>query len=160
MKRAFYSGDYQAIISKGITLDEALTDVADIAHELTRFPRGLSEFAYSMDEIDKWEAQAFRTAMGILAHQCIRGELSDNEIAQVHAALAFVCSGDEYASKEVAGRFMSFVRRTKVLAAIARHPRAGKFYTLTEAIGRGRFTKAQWTLAVKLASEAGYQQAA
>jgi hypothetical protein len=160
MKTAFYSSDFQALRNNVITLDEAMTDVADIAYELLRFPTGLAGFAYSDEKIDQWHAEAFRNSMMILAHQCLASGFSDNEIAQVHAALAFVCSVDEYAAKEVAGRFMSLVRRLKVLSAIARHPRANRFYTLTDAIGRGKHTKAQWTLALKLASEVGFQLAA
>lgn len=160
MKTAYYGDDFRRLANEPATLESALTDVCDIAYELTRFPQGLAGFAYSMEQLDQWQAQAFRTASAILAHNVVVGGLSDNEIAQVHAALAYVCSGDEYAAKEIAGRFLSAVRRIKVLRAIGRHPRGGKFYTLTEAIEKGRFTKAQWQLAVKLASEVGERIAA
>ncbi len=157
MKTAFYGSDFRSLRDNVITLDEAMTDVCDIAYKLTAYPTGLAGFAYSMDKPDQWHAEAFRSSMAILAHQCLASGFSDNEIAQVHAALAFVCSGDEYAAKEVAGRFMSLVRRLKVLGAIARHPGASRFYTLTDAIGRGKYTKAQWALALKLASEVEYE---
>lgn len=160
MKRAFYGDDFRALASTAITLDEAFTDVADMAYELQRYPTGLAGFAYSMETLDQWEAERFRNAAMILAHQCVTSEFSENEIAQVHAALAFVCSKDEYAAKEVAGRFLSAVRRVRVLRAIQRHPRSGRFETLKIALEKGRYTKAQWVLAVKLAGEADARLAA
>ena len=160
MQRAFYGDDFRALAATAITLEEAFVDVADIAYELLRFPRGLAQFAYSMDEPDRWHAEAFRNACAVLAHQCVTSGFSDNEIAQVHAALAFVCSTDEYASKEVAGRFLSAVRRVRVLRAVNRHPRSGRFETLKIALEKGRYTKAQWALALKLANEAGERLAA
>jgi hypothetical protein len=85
----------------------------------------------------------------------VSGDLSNNEVAQVHAALEFVCSKDDYAAKEVAGRFLSAVRRVRAIRAIMAHPRGHRFYELRCAIEKGRFTKAQWALAVKLAGEVG-----
>lgn len=133
-------------------LETALIDVCDIAYSLTAYPNGLSEFAFSPDLPDRWHAEAVRNAAKKIAANV--APLSDAEVAQVHAALEFVCAGDEYAAKEVAGRFLSAVRRLRVVTAIKKHPRAGKFATLVAAIERGKFTPSQWDFARTLAAEA------
>lgn len=160
MKTAFYGDDFRKLSETSIALDEAFVDVCDVAAELERYRGKLGSWAYSMERFDQIDAERFRVACTILAHQCVSSGFSQNEIAQVHAALAFVCSGDEYATKEVAGRFLSGVRRVKVLRAIGRHPRRARFETLTIALEKGRYTRAQWDLAVKLAMEAGLNLAA
>jgi hypothetical protein len=68
--------------------------------------------------------------------------------------LEVATQGDEWAAKEVAGRFPSAVRRLRLVAEIGQHPRANKFRTLVDALVRGKYTKAQLALAQKLAAEA------
>ena len=68
-------------------------------------------------------------------------------------ALAFACSGDMYAERELAGRFRAGVRRARVLAALERHPRRHRHEALVRALERGRFSREQWTRAQKLAGE-------
>ena len=159
MKPWFYYGDFESS-KKPATLDEALVDVCDIAAELAPYAGNLGGFAYSLDKLDNLAAQALRAQMALLAWGVVLGDLTENETAQVHAALAFVCSGDEYAAEEIAGRFLSMVRRIRVVRALGRHPRAERFRSLADAIGRGRFTRAQWDLAKKIAAEAGEPVAA
>lgn len=134
------------------TLTEALAAVAHMAEELRRYPGGLGGFAYSTETLDQWHAEAFRK-LGTDIARGVHG-LPDAEVTQVHEAMVAVCASDEYAAKEVAGRFLGAVRRLRVLAKIARHPRAWKFGTLVRALERGRFTKAQWAFAQRLAAEA------
>lgn len=155
MKTAFFSGDFQKASREPATLESALVHVADIAAELERYGGKLNEFAYSMERLDQWAAEAFRNSTSILAYNVVAGGLSNNEVAQVHAALEFVCSKDDYAAKQVAPWFLPAVRRVRAIRAIMSHPRGDRFYELRCAIEKGKFTKAQWALAVKLAGEVG-----
>lgn len=133
------------------TLNDALVDVADIAYELTRYSGKLGEFAYSPERLDQWHAEDVRGRATKIAK--VVAAMSDHDVEAVHMALTFVCAVDEYAAKEIAGRFMSAVKRLRVLRAIGSHPRALRFSDLCEAIEKGRYTKAQWDLAQKLAAE-------
>lgn len=160
MKPWFYSHQFNASKMIPATLDSALVDVCDIAHELTSYRGRLGDFAFSTDSLDRGHAEALRKQIAILAWNVVVGDMTDNEIAQVHAALAHVCSADEYAAKELAGRFLSSVRRVRVLRAIGQHPRANRFDSLTDAIEKGRHTKAQWAFALRLAAEVGQPIAA
>lgn len=133
------------------TITEALAAVAHMATELRRYPHGLGTFAYSNETLDQWHAEAFRKLSTDIARGAF--ELPDAEVAQIHEAMVAVCACDEYAAKEVAGRFLGAVKRLRVLAKIARHPRAWKFGNLVAAIEKGRFTKEQWAFAQRLAAE-------
>ena len=159
MRTCYYADDFARLKKEPATLESALTDVADIAAELAAYGGNLGNFAHSIDQIDQVHAEAFTNCLKLMTWNVVMGNLSDNEVAQIRAALDFVCSGDEWAKDRIAGQFPRMVRRAQVLRAIARHPRAAKFYTLCEAIEKGRFTKAQWTFALTLAKEAPAEMA-
>jgi len=57
--------------------------------------------------------------------------------------------------KGQADRICRAIHRAWMCAIIAKHPRAGRFGTLTDALRRGRFTEAQMNLAKKLVAEVG-----
>lgn len=154
MKKWFYASDYNASKMVPATLESALADVADIGRELAQYGGKLGDFAYSIDKIDHMAPQALRAQCSILAWNLVIGKLSDEDVATVKAALKEACAGDAYAVKELAGRFMSCIKRIRVVRAIGRHPRADRFTTLCEALERGKFTAAQWAFAQKLAAEA------
>ncbi len=153
MKPAYYADDFNRSKMVPATLESALAHVGEMAAELARYGGRLCDFAFSMDAIDRWPAEALRTQSAVLAWNVVVGALSDQDVAAVHAAFVSACAGDEYAAKELAGRFMTGVRRVRVLRAIGQHPRGDRFSTLCEAIERGKFTAAQWALAQKLAAE-------
>ena len=154
MRTCFYADDFNREKMVPATLESALVDVADIAAEVSRYGGNLATFAYSIDAVDHVGPEGLRNCLRLMSWNVAVGNLSDNEIAQIHAALAFVCSGDEWAAEKIAGAFKRTVRRVQVLRAIGRHRRASQFYTLCEAIERGRFTAKQWAFALKLAAEA------
>lgn len=127
--------------------------LAEISYDVRRMGGNGAGFAYSMDAIDHTIPHVIRRdAMTLARAVAVAG---DEELTvRAHVALCWACQGDDWAEKEVAGRFLSAVRRVLVLRAIAKHPRADRFYTLRSAIERGRFSKAQWQLACRLAKEA------
>lgn len=158
MRTAFYADDFNRLKMVPATLESALTDVADIAAEIKRYSGNLASFAHSTDFVDQVGPDSIRNCLRLVCWNVAIG-LTDDETSQVHAALAAACAGDEWAAEMIAGAFKRTVRRVQVLRAIARHPRAAKFYTLCEAIEKGRFTKAQWAFALKLAAEAPAEMA-
>lgn len=134
------------------TLETVLSSLLAIQNEIASVRPNLAAFAYSPDLLDRWVAEGVRArALGLAKLVC---ELSDEQVERVSVCLFWVCSGDVYATAEVAGRFMSAVRRLRLAAAIRRHPRAFNFGSLVSAIERGKYTKAQYALASKLAKEA------
>lgn len=69
---------------------------------------------------------------------------------------AFVAARSEHRfDKGQADRICRAIHRAWMCAVIARHPRAGRFGTLTDALRRGRFTEAQMNLAKRLVAEVG-----
>lgn len=131
---------------------EALAEVADMGKEIASYGGRLASWAYSVDAIDRFPAEAFRRRASRLSQAM--APFTDSEVDEIARALEGACAGDEYAKAEIAGRFRSGVRRARLATAVRRHPRAARFSTLIEAIERGRYTKAQWTLAQRLATEA------
>lgn len=132
---------------------EALAAVAAMATEIASYRGGLESWAYSPDALDRWPAQALRDAMGKIAKELAAAGATDEDVAEVHAAMVAACAGDEWATTEVAGRFRSAHRRCVLVSTIRRHPRAHQFRTLVEALNRGRYTKGQYELARNLAAE-------
>lgn len=133
------------------TSTTALESLTLIAREIAAYRGGLAGWAYSPDAADQWVASALRNRCVDLAKLVA----ADVDLAERTAvALAWACMGDDYAVKELAGRFRSMCARMRLVAAIRRHPRAGQFGTLIAAIERGKFTKAQIEFARKLAGEA------
>ena len=66
----------------------------------------------------------------------------------------FVAARSTHAfDKGQADRICRALHRGWMVAQIRRHPRAGKFQTLTDALRRGRFTAAQMDLAKRLIGE-------
>ena len=69
---------------------------------------------------------------------------------------SFVAARSSHAfDKGQADRICRAIHRAWMCAVIARHPRAGRFGTLTDALRRGRFTEAQMSLAKRLVAEVG-----
>lgn len=125
--------------------------VSCIAQKLVSFGGNLAAFAYSPDAVDQAHASAIRRQAAELAKSMV-GQ-SEETVEEVAKALDAVCAGDRYATLEIAGRFRSGVRRARLLAEVARHPRAARFASLVDAISSGKYSKAQWQLAIKLAAE-------
>ena len=121
-----------------------------IAQEVPRFGGNLRSFAYSTDTPDRIVPVALRERAATVA-KAVAGD--SVATAAVHAILVALCAGDEWATGEVAGKFLSACRRIVLCRKIEKHPRAAKFSTLMEALWRGRFTQKQLELAQKLAAE-------
>jgi hypothetical protein len=136
---------------------QAMEILTYIAGEVPRYGGNLWSFANSIDRLDQWAASGLRARMGTLCELVYR----DAELLErTHVALCFACMGDDYAEKEVAGRFLSLARRITMIDAIKRHPRANYFWNLIDALQRGKFSKEQLGLARKLAAEAPPERAA
>lgn len=130
---------------------DVLAALTHIASEVASYAGKLESFAYSMEKLDVWHAEALRDKCRSLAKLVAMDvELAD----RTGVALSFACSADPYAAKELAGRFRSFCARIRLATAIRRHPRAGQFYTLISAIESGKFTAPQLKLAKTIAAEA------
>lgn len=130
----------------------ALEILTHIAREVPRYGGRLSDFAYSIDAIDKIAPEALRRDAMDLAK--LVASASDELVERTRVALFWACQGDDYARKEIAGRFRSGVERLQLIHWIERHPRAGRFGSLMSALAGKRFTKAQLDLGRKLAAEA------
>lgn len=128
----------------------SLTEVTKELATIPNYGGGLASWAWSSDRIDTWIPEAIRAAARRLAHLVVEGELAEEN---AYLGLAWICQGDEWAESEVSARFKSAVRRFTLIGKIRRHPRADKFASLIEAVGRGRATKPQMALAAKLAAE-------
>lgn len=129
----------------------AQTVVAEIGKDIAGYGGRMDAFAFSPDAIDKFGPEATRRRATELAKAI--ATWSDAEVEVVAASLDAACTADPYATKEIAGRFRSAVKRVRLVAKVERHPRAAHFRSLVDAVSRGRFTQPQWDLAVKLASE-------
>lgn len=134
-----------------MTKADALALVATMASEVAAYGGKLESWAYSMEALDRWPAQALRDTMGKIAKGLVGA--SEVDVAEVHVEMTIACAGDAWAAREVAGRFMSAHRRCLLVGQIRRHPRAHQFQTLVEALNRGRYSKSQFELARKLAGE-------
>jgi hypothetical protein len=132
------------------TVDRATEMVLAIAERVASLGGNGPSFLRSIDALDHIPLEDIRALTWKLG-DLVLGDAEMEERAYV--ALVLACGADPWAQAEVAGRFRSYLRRSAVLRALARHPRREKFSTLTRAIARGRFTQAQWTLAKKLAAE-------
>ena len=132
------------------TNNDVLAALTSIAREIAACRGNLSSFAYSPDRVDQYVAEGLRSHCKALAAMVAHDvDLAD----RTAVALAWACMGDEYAVKELGGRFKSVCARMRLTAAIRKHPRAGTFATLIRAIESGKFSKPQIELARKLAAE-------
>lgn len=136
-----------------MTKPEALALIDAMATEIATYRGRLESWAYSPDAADRWHAQALRDSMGKIAKGLAAGGASGVDVNEVHCAMVVACAGDEYATAEIAGRFLSAHRRSVLVGRIRRHPKGHQFQTLVAALERGRPTKAQFDLASKLAGE-------
>jgi hypothetical protein len=129
-------------------LEALLTTLAAL---VATYRGNLAAFANSVDALDRYAPAAVRDAAKDVARAvaCESAEV----VAAAAAGVATACAGDEWARAEVAGRFLSAVKRLQLVTTIKRHPRAGRFSTLVSAIESGRFSKAQYKLATELAAE-------
>lgn len=159
MRTAFYADDFNRLKMVPATLESALTDVADIAAEIKCYSGNLASFAHSTDLVDQVGPDTILNCFKLMTWNIAVSSLGETEIEKIRGALIAACAGDQWARNRIEGQFDKVLRRVRVLRAIARHPRAAKFYTLCEAIEKGRFTKAQWTFALTLAKEAPAEMA-
>lgn len=134
-----------------MTKADALAAVAVIADEIRSLVGPLSSWAYSPDALDRLAAAGLRDRVHNLAIGLIG--LPAEDVETVAVALDAVCAHDEYARDELAGRLRSAVRRLELVERMRRHPRADRFYTLVQAVSRGKATGKQMDLARKLAGE-------
>jgi len=129
---------------------EALDILTTIQGDVRSLVGGMQAFAYSFDEPDRWMAEAVRRKATSLAKLVAHDPAL---VARCRIALYWACSGDDYGTREVAGRFAGACERIRIVAAIGRHPRAEKFGGLVRALSGKTYTKAQIELGRKLAAE-------
>ena len=120
-----------------------------IASEVPRYRGDLATFAGSSESLDRMGPESLRADCATIARLVV--DEPDDVIAWHHAALAWACQGDAWALAEVAGRFMSAVRRIRLAAKVRAHS-GFRYYALAEAIIRARHTARQWAFATKLAA--------
>lgn len=136
-----------------MTEAEMLALLDHMRTEIAAYKGNLGSFAYSIDTLDTWHAEAVRDDAKRLALAVAARD--DDDLAQrAFLALSWICVGDEYCEKEVAPPFRRFVARLRLAAWIRRHPRADRFGSLAETVERGKHTKKQHELAKKIAGEA------
>lgn len=121
-----------------------------IASEVPRYRGDLATFAGSSESLDRMGPESLRADCATIARLVV--DEPAEVIAWHHAALAWACQGDTWALAEVAGRFMSAVRRIRLAAKVRAHS-GFRYYDLAEAIIRARYTAKQWAFAKKLAAE-------
>ena len=153
MKTPHTATDFARAASQPFTLADALTDVADLAAEIARYGGRLEDWVASIDAIDRWVPEGFRTSVKLLAARVARF-LTPSEAVVVGWALDHVCAGDAYATRELAGRFASAVARNRMVHVIRARRDAARWVTLCEAVARGNATIKQMNLARDLVSEA------
>lgn len=138
-------------LSITMTTQSTTDQIANIAAAIARCSPNVGTFAQSLDEIDRMVAGAIRRRAVELAESLVGA--SSEDIDAAHAALVVACSGDMWATAQIAKRFRSALLRFELVRAISRHPRAVRFSSLTEAISRGRYTRKQLAFAKRLAAE-------
>jgi len=153
MKTPLTSTDFALAAAQPLTLADALVDVADIAARLARYDGRLGDWAGSIDAVDHWVVDGFRTAVKLLAARVARF-LAPSEATVVGWALDHVCAGDAYATRELAGRFASAVARNRMVRAIEARLDAPRWGKLCEALRRGSASSKQMDLARDLVAEA------
>lgn len=115
-----------------------------------RYNGVLTELSQSTEWLDYGIPQNIRD----MAKDLAKVTFEDADLAErAFLALAWVCRNDDWATREVAGRFLSLCKRLVLVSTINRHPRAWKFESLTDALLRGRATAAQLKFARTLAAE-------
>jgi hypothetical protein len=92
--------------------------LAQIAEHVRFYRPHLYAFVWSRDTADRTVPESLRI-MGWELAWLVASE-SDEFIELVHRALAWACSGDGYATRELVGRFRGAVRMARVVSA--RHP--------------------------------------
>jgi len=136
------------------TMNDAqiLEFLTDFAAELARYSGNLDAWATSFEDMDRWLAQGMRNRGKALALATFTRDAADLE--RIAIAFHWACMGDAWATKEIAGRYLSACRRLALYTAIERHPRARKFASLVSALRSGKFTAKQLAFAKTLAAEA------
>lgn len=101
---------------------------------------------------ERFVAYGLGTAVPLLADEVGADPAKRDEAKAI--VRGFVAERSTHAyDKGQADRICRAIHRGWMVATIRRHPRASKFYTLTEALHRGRFTQAQMDLAKRLVAE-------
>jgi hypothetical protein len=100
------------------TESKAWALLAQIAEHVRFYRPHLYAFVWSRDRLDRTVPESLRLLgwelAWIVAHE------SDEFIELAQRALAWACSGDGYATREIVGRFRGAVHMARVVAA--RHP--------------------------------------
>lgn len=132
---------------------KAIEILTRIALDVPTYRGKMAEFAYSTESLDRFGVETLRLwttdLAKLVAHE------GDELVERTNVALRMACAGDEFAEKEIAGRFMSAVKRLRNIKILAAHPRAGRFYDLIDRYRAGKaLTKPQRGLLAKLIEEA------
>lgn len=131
-------------------IEATLESLNYLADQVPTYGGRLEDFAASMDSLDTLGPRCMRDRVvdiaKLVAHE------TDDVVAWHHVAISWACQGDAWAVREVAGRFMSAVRRLRLAWKVRAHSGC-KFWDLAEAIVRARYTAKQWAFAKKLAAE-------
>lgn len=129
---------------------DLIAQVSELGKLVRKYGGNMSGFVYSPDEIDRWGALNLRTRAAGIAKEAAK--LSDDDAERVTAAMVRACAGDEYAEKEIAGRFANAILRCRMIARIESKGLTQKFWSLVNAVERGRATKKQMAFAARLAA--------